>query len=655
MQHAAVSSSISRRLPIGAEVSADGVHFRVWAPRRHAVEVIFEDRDEPLVLSAEEDGYFSGWAPQANAGTRYSFRLDGGQKCYPDPASRFQPDRVHGVSEVVDPARFRWTDDKWPGITPEGQVLYEMHVGTFTPEGTWDSAANELAELKELGITCIEMMPVADFPGRFGWGYDGVDLFAPTALYGSPDDLRLFVDRAHAVGIGVILDVVYNHIGPDGNYLKEFSDFYFSKKHKNDWGESLNFDDVGSGGVREYFISNARYWVSEYHFDGFRFDATQAIVDDSKEHVLKAITLAARQAAGRRRIYLITENEPQETRIVRPIDRGGYGMDALWNDDFHHGATVALIGRNEAYFTDYRGNPQEFIAAVKWGYLYQGQQYLWQGKRRGTPAFDLPHTAFVNYIQNHDQIANYAHGQRIHELSSLAQFRAMTALLLLAPQTPLLFQGQEFAASSSFHYFADHKPELGRLIREGRSREHAQFPSVAQPDMQACLRDPSTIETFERCKLRFSEREQGYHGRIYTMHKDLLRLRRSDPVFSRVSQRCDIDGAVLGPEAFFLRYFSHDDDDRLLLVNMGTDLILGIIPDPLLAPPLDMQWDLLWSSEDPKYGGSGTPPPETHGESWRLPGENWRIPGRCAVVLKPLPRAMAAKPTTSEPETSKSS
>jgi maltooligosyltrehalose trehalohydrolase len=637
MRNAPTHRTTARRLPIGAEILAQGVHFRVWAPLRHKVEVVFDSGGDSISLTKEEGGYFSGVAPEAKAGTRYRFRLDGGDNLYPDPASRLQPERVHGPSEVVDPDAFKWSDAGWAGIDAHGQVLYEMHIGTFTTEGTWEAAAKQLPELKALGITCVEMMPIADFPGRFGWGYDGVDLFAPTMLYGNPDDLRRFIDDAHAIGIGVILDVVYNHIGPDGNYLTQFSDSYFSEKHKNDWGDSLNFDGAGAAGVREFFISNASYWISEYHFDGFRFDATQAIIDDSKDHILAAITRAARSAAGSRKIYLITENEPQETRIVRSPERGGFGMDALWNDDFHHSAAVALIGRNEAYFSDYKGNPQEFIAAVKWGYLYQGQQYLWQGKRRGTPAFDLPHTAFVNYIQNHDQVANYAHGQRIHELSSVAQFRAMTALLLLAPQTPLLFQGQEFAASSSFHYFADHNPELGRLICEGRKREHAQFPSVAQPEMQAALRDPTTIQTFERCKLKLNERKHGYHGRIYAMHKDLLAMRRSEAVFSRRPKRGDIDGAVVGPEAFLLRYFTEDHDDRLLLVNLGTDLILGVVPAPLLAPPPNACWELMWSSEDPKYGGSGTPQPESRGEKWRLPGESWRIPGRCAVVLKPAP------------------
>ena len=316
-------SKISRRLPIGAEYHAGhGVSFRVWAPRCKTVEVVIDD-EKSIELKSEDGGHFSGTSPSAGMGALYRFRLNGKQTLYPDPVSRHQPDGVHGPSQVVDPFLFQWTDQSWKGIVAQGQVLYEMHIGTFTAEGTWAAASEKFAYLKELGITCIEVMPIAEFPGKFGWGYDGVDLFAPTRIYGSPDDFRQFIDKAHAHGIGVILDVVYNHIGPDGNYLKEFSDHYFTKKHSNDWGESLNFDDVGAAGVREYFVSNARYWISEYHLDGFRFDATQAIVDDSKEHVLAEISKAARASAPGRSIYLITENEPQNTCIVRGLNHGG--------------------------------------------------------------------------------------------------------------------------------------------------------------------------------------------------------------------------------------------------------------------------------------------------------------------------------------------
>ncbi len=618
---------------MGAEVVRDqGVHFRAWAPRRKKVEVVLEGRREPtsdaallaLELTPEKGGYFSGLAAAAAAGTRYRYRLDDGPDLYPDPASRFQPHGPHGPSEVVDPERFRWTDAGWRGPSLEGQVIYEMHVGTFTREGTWEAAGRELAALASLGITVLELMPVAEFPGRFGWGYDGVDLFAPTHLYGEPDDFRRFVDRAHAAGLAVILDVVYNHLGPDGNYLRQFSGDYFTDRHPNEWGEAINFDGGHSTPVREFFISNAGYWIEEFHLDGLRLDATQTIYDNSSEHVLAAISRRAREAARGRSLLLVAENEAQEARLVRPREQGGYGLDALWNDDFHHSAVVAVAGRNEAYYTDYRGTPQELISAVKWGYLYQGQRYRWQHRRRGEPTFGLPPATFVLYLQNHDQIANSAFGRRLHQLTSPGRHRAATALLLLAPGTPMLFQGQEFSASSPFLFFADHRPDLAEMVQRGRARFLAQFPSIAEPVIQSLLAAPADPATFERSKLDQSERE--HHAEAYALHRDLLKLRREDPVF-RAQRQGSVDGAVLGHEAFVLRFFGDGGDDRLLLVNLGRDLELDPAPEPLLAPPEGMGWRTLWSSEDPAYGGAGTGPLET--------GNGWRLPGHAAVVMRP--------------------
>lgn len=619
----------SRRLPIGAEiVPSGGVHFRLWAPKRRAVEVIFEDRSIPaLALQAEQDGYFFGIAPDANAGDRYRFRLDGSDKLYPDPASRFQPDGPHGPSQIVDPSAFHWSDRKWKGIRPDRAVLYEMHVGTFTSEGTWAAAEQKLPILADLGITCLEIMPVADFPGRFGWGYDGVNQFAPTRLYGQPDDFRRFIDRAHALGIAAILDVVYNHLGPDGNYLMEFSPDYFSKKHKTDWGEAINFDGENNWPVREYFVSNARYWIDEFHLDGFRFDATQNIYDDGPRHILADISQEARQAGGDRRIYLVAENEPQQTRVVRPLELGGFGMDALWNDDFHHSAVAALTAHNEAYYSDYLANPQELISAAKWGYLFQGQHSTWQKKRRGTPALDLAPSAFINFIENHDQLANLVRGERTHRMAAACSHRAMTALMLLLPQSPLLFQGQEFNASSIFCYFADHVPDLSKRVRKGRTEFLSQFPRAATPEAVEIIPDPGSLETFERCKLDWADRDGNLP--IWQMHRDLLRLRREDPVFSNVRPR-GVDGAILGQSAFLIRFFGEAGDDRLLLVNLGRDLTLQPAPEPLLAPPFEKQWSILWTSEDPRYGGSGTAPPETR--------RGLRVPGHAALVLRPVER-----------------
>jgi maltooligosyltrehalose trehalohydrolase len=500
-----------------------------------------------------------------------------------------------------------------------------MHVGTFTGEGTWQAAAEELPEIASAGMTAIEVMPIAEFAGRFGWGYDGVDLFAPTRLYGSPDDFRRFVDRAHAAGLAVILDVVYNHLGPSGNYLGEFSSRYFTDRYENDWGAAINFDGPGSGPVREFFIGNAGYWVDEFHVDGLRLDATSEIFDRSGSHVLAEISRQVRRAAGERNVILIAENEPQDVRIVTPVAEGGYGMDGVWNDDFHHSARVAATGRNEAYYSDYLGSAQELVSAVKWGYLYQGQHYSWQRQRRGTPAFGLRPATFVNYLQNHDQVANSGAGLRLHQLTSPGRHRALTALLLLAPSTPMLFQGQEFSASAPFLYFADHEPELAQSVREGREEFLTQFRSLATPEAQAALADPSDPATFQRSRLDLSERER--HAEAYSLHRDLLRLRKEDPAFS--AQRTGgVEGAVLAPEAFVLRFFESNGEDRLLVVNLGRELHLEPAPEPLLAPVRRSGWRVLWSSEDTRYGGAGTPPVETD--------EGWRIPAHSAVVLEPL-------------------
>jgi maltooligosyltrehalose trehalohydrolase len=621
------STKQPRRLPVGAEPAAGGVHFRVWAPKPRRVEVVLEGgagAGSAVELERESEGYFSGHAAAARPGTLYRYRLDGSRDLYPDPVSRFQPEGPHGPSRVVDPGAFAWTDAGRRGVRLRGQVIYEMHIGTFTGPGTWEAAARELPELADGGITVLEVMPVADFPGRFGWGYDGVNLFAPTRIYGEPDDFRRFVDRAHAAGLGVILDVVYNHIGPDGNYLKQFADAYFTDRYKNEWGEAINFDGPDAGPVREFFIANAGYWVDEFHIDGLRLDATQQIFDASSDHILAALTRRVRAVARGRATLIVAENEEQHAKLVRPPEKEGYGIDALWNDDFHHSARVALTGHNEAYYRDFLGRPQEFLSAVKWGYLYQGQRFSWQKKRRGTPALDLEPAAFITFTENHDQVANSGRGLRTWQVSSPGRHRALTTLLLLAPGTPMLFQGQEFAASSPFFFFADHNPELAPLVAKGRAKFLSQFPSLAGREMQTRLPNPADPDTFTRCKLDLSERQR--HAEAYTLHRDLLRLRREDAVF-RLQRRRGVDGAVLGEQAFALRFFGDDGDDRLLLVNLGRDLHLDPAPEPLLAPPEGKAWEVLWSSEDPRYGGCGTPPLDTK--------ENWRIPGEAAVALQP--------------------
>lgn len=609
----------SRRYPIGAEVTEDGVHFRVWAPASARVFVQLADTASMVnmrefELEREADGYHSGLINEAKAGMHYRYQLESG--AFPDPASRFQPEGPHGPSRIVDATEFPWTDQSWRGVTRRGQVIYELHIGTFTSEGTFAAATDKLEYLRDLGVTLIEVMPVADFPGQFGWGYDGVNLYAPTRLYGEPDDFRRFVDRAHALGLGVILDVVYNHLGPDGNYIGQFASYFFSKRYRNEWNESLNFDDEHNASVREFFIENAAYWIEEFHLDGLRLDATQQIFDSSEEHLVAAVTRRAREAAGKRGIYIASENEAQDTWHVRPTAAGGCGADALWNDDFHHAALVALTGNRDAYLGDYQGSPQEFVSAAKWGFLFQNQWAPWRKLRRGIPSLDVQPDNFIAFLQNHDQIANTMWGQRIHTATSPGRFRAMTAWLLLGPETPLLFQGQEFASSKPFQYFADHVPELAKGVKAGRLEFRKLFPNS-----RAVIADPEAENTFRNCVLDWDECVT--HTWSLRLHRDLIALRKADSLIGNAA-RGNYDGAVLSNSAFLLRYFGMGTD-RLLIVNLGGTLACDSAPEPLLAPPDGSVWKTCWSSEDIAYGGRGTEPVGPEGK--------WIMPGEAAVFL----------------------
>ena len=602
---------------LGAQVEPGGVRFRVWAPKRARVDVVLEENGRSFPLLKDQSGYFSGLAPIAAPGMSYRYRLDN-DDTYPDPCSRYQPQGPHGPSLIVDPSEYEWHRDDWPGLQLRGQVLYELHVGTFTPEGTLDAAIGELDELKDCGITVIELMPLAEFPGRWNWGYDGAALFAPAHVYGDPHALRRFVDAAHGRGLGVILDVVYNHFGPDGNYLLSFSDDYVTDRHPNEWGQAVNFDGPESQAVREFVIQNACYWVEEFRLDGLRLDAVHAIYDDSPVHILAELSRRARAVAADRPIALIAECESQLIRTIQPIEQGGWGLDGVWSDDFHHICRIATTGRSEAYYSDYRGTAQELLSVVKRGFVYQGQRYGWQNKSRGTVVKAEPASGFVFYLQNHDQVANHLHGERIHAMTSPARYRTLVTLMLLAPETPMLFMGQEFAASSPFLFFADHAGELSALVYEGRKRFLSEFPAYATPEAQEAVPDPSDPATFERSRLDLSERRS--HEPIYRLHRDLLRLRREDPVISR-QERGSLDGAVLAPQALLLRYGTETDDDRLLVINLGPDLSLIPAPEPLLAPVTGGSWSLRWSSDHPRYGGPGTVNPLTEGR-WRVPAES---------------------------------
>lgn len=615
--------AVGRRFPVGVELLDGGGHFRVWAPACAKVAVVLENiGDIPVefALHAEEKGYFSGLIAAATAGSCYRYRLGGNENLHTDPVSRFQPMGPHGYCEIIDPSAFVWTDSGWQGIEEHRHVIYELHIGTFTEDGSWAAAMSHLPTLRDLGVTTLQVMPIADFPGRFGWGYDGVNLFAPSRLYGRPDDFRSFVNQAHVLGLAVILDVVYNHLGPDGSNLHEFSDDYLSSAYQTDWGRAMNFDGTESGPVREFFLSNARYWMEEFHLDGLRLDATQNIYDSSEKHIIEEIVETVRQATQGRSFLVISENEPQDSTYLLPVTEGGFGVTATLNDDFHHSAMVALTGCRKAYFSDHRGTPQEFISLAKYGYLFQGQYYHWQKQKRGKPALTIPPYRFVNCIENHDQVANLGHGFRIHQLTSPGRFRALTAILLLFPQIPMLFQGQEFASSARFLYFADHVKKLSAKVRQGRIEFLSQFKNLATEEMCACQPDPACPETFFRSKIDHAEREK--NGSALRLHADLLALRRHDPVFGAVS--CKIDGAVLEGNAFVLRYFGYCGEERLLIVNLGQDLCLESMAEPLLAPPSGQEWSLVWSSENPSYGGNGMVP---------LQQGAWSLCGESAIVM----------------------
>ena len=626
-------SEIRRRYPAGAEVQRDGsTHFRVWAPepRQIALRIESEQGERDIVLDEEDEGYYSVLVEGAGAGTRYRYVLD--EDALPDPASRHQPEGPFGPSAVVDPAAFHWQHALPRGVELAGQVISEIHIGTFTPEGTWRSASEKLPLLVDSGITTLEVMPVSDFPGRFGWGYDGVFPYAPAHQYGTPDDFRAFVDRAHAVGLGVILDVVYNHLGPDGCVFGRYAKAYYASAYSNEWGDALNFDGPDAQPVRDYFSGNAAYWIDEFQLDGLRLDATQSIHDRSAWHIIAEIGCRARAAARGKPIILVAESETQTVQLVRPVDAGGHGLDALWNDDFHHSAIVALTGRREAYYSDHHGTPQEMISATKRGYLFQGQRYAWQKKPRGTRSDGVPAQAFIVYLENHDQIANSGDGSRVRAQTAPGRYRAMTALMLLMPATPMLFQGQEFGATARFLYFADHKPELAKAVQTGRAKFVQQFPSLTSEAAQARIPVPHDPQTFEQCKLNWDERAT--NDAFVRLHRDLLALRRSEAAF-RAQDAAMVDGAVLGSELFVLRYATASpEDERLLVVNLGADVDAGSFAESLVAPPDGHTWSVRWSSTEPDYGGYGTPP--------ILTDAGWRVPAHAAFVLRPVPATRKA-------------
>jgi maltooligosyltrehalose trehalohydrolase len=587
---------------MGAEpLGNGGTRFRVWAMGRSAVAVEIEGVGT-FDLAPSRDGYFGAEIAGVSVGARYWFHVEGGPRL-PDLASRCQPEGNDGPSMVVS-TEFDWTDAEWAGVTQRDQVLYELHIGTFTAAGTWQGAAERLVALRELGVTVIQIMPVGTFKGRFGWGYDTTLPYAPFAPYGSPDDMRAFVNRAHGLGIGVILDVVYNHVGL-GDHYRAFSEHYLTTRYENEWGAGFNYDEEGARAVRDFIVGNAVYWIKDFHLDGLRIDAAQAMFDAGEDHIIAEVTRAVRDAGGERQTYVVVENQPQEHRMIDPPEQGGHGVDAMYSDDFQHAVRVAVTGHNDFYYRDYLGTPQELVSALKYGFLYQGQRSDMRDKAYGTYNLHTPAEHFVHFLENHDQVANSARGFRLSTLATPARLRAVTALLLLGPQTPCLFQGQEFGATNPFLYFLGLDGEEARAVAEGRRQSLTNFPSVADPAMQERLPDPANPETFAVSKLDWTEAER--HAGILALHGDLLRMRHEDPSFSQGAER-SIDGAVIGDAALLMRYITPDPaGHRLLLLNLGRDLHVGVVAEPLLAPPDGHSWTLAWSSEHPDYDWCRTP------------------------------------------------
>jgi maltooligosyltrehalose trehalohydrolase len=599
----------------GANLTDDGVRFAVWAPNakeRVTLEVHRAEGTEDVPMTPVGDGSYEAQVAGVGTGTRYAFRLDDGP-AFPDPYSRYQPEGVHGLSEVVDPTPFAWTDEGWAGPDPEHVVVYELHVGTMTPEGTFAALTEQLPLLAELGVTMIELMPVAQTPGNRNWGYDGVDLFAPSNAYGTPDDLRRLVDTAHGLGLGVMLDVVYNHFGPEGAYQGAYAQEYFSDRHETDWGAGLNWDGPGSERVRRYAIDNARHWISEYHLDGLRLDATHAMVDDSDVHIVRELSEAARETAGSRRIIIHAEDGRHDITRARLAEQGGDGTDGVWADDFHHEVRVLLTNAHENYYADYSGSTASMAMAIEDGFSPVTV-------KKNVPAVEEsdPAGAFVFCIQNHDQVGNRPFGDRLHHEIHGGRYAVASALLLFSPQTPLLFMGQEFAASTPFLYFTDHPEELGRLVTEGRRGEFKGFGVFSDEHLRETIPDPQAESTFLSSKLKLEERET--NAGIYRLYRDLLAMRRDDPVLSQNDRSRTRAQALTSQQVAVQRWAG--DEHRLLLANFGAEATVDLA---VLEGLPEGEWRVLLNTTDRLYDGTG--------EDVNVSGRSVVIPARSAVVL----------------------
>ncbi len=527
-------SEHAHSMPFGAEIMDDRrVRFRLWAPGARRVELCLEGPRGQTFLPMEKqaDGWLELVTDEAGPGSLYRYRIDG-EQLIPDPASRHQPRDVHGPSEVIDPGAFQWRENGWRGRPWEESVFYELHVGTFCAEGTFRGVAKRLDYLADLGVTAIELMPVSDFPGRRNWGYDGVLPFAPDSSYGRPEDLKALIQAAHQRGLMVFLDVVYNHFGPEGNYLGLYAPQFFTERHHTPWGAAINFDGERSRTVRDFFIHNALYWLNEYRFDGLRLDAVHAIIDESRPDLLIELAEAVHADAGAERaVHLVLENDDNAARYLRRrADGKPLWYAAQWNDDFHHAAHLLVTGESDGYYSDYAREPAGALArSLAEGFIYQGEPSTFRdGVTRGEPSGDLPDTAFVDFVQNHDQVGNRALGDRIGSLASPEALRAILSILLLSPSPPLLFMGEEWMSKHPFLFFCDFGDDLAQAVTEGRRREFARFERCADPDARALIPDPNDAATFLRSKLDWSALDSAVHRDWLRFHRALLALRRRE-------------------------------------------------------------------------------------------------------------------------------
>ncbi len=559
-------------LPFGAELIREGVRFRLWAPRAKAVALRLEHGERPMARAG--GGWFELTTAAARAGSRYRYVLDG--QAVPDPASRYQPEDVHGPSEVIDPRSYDWRDTDWRGRRWEEIVLYELHTGTFSERGDFAGVERHLDHLVSLGVTAIELMPVADFPGKRNWGYDGVLIFAPDSRYGRPEDLKRLVDTCHARGLAVFLDVVYNHFGPEGNYLHVYGPQFFTERHHTPWGAAINFDGEQARPVRDFYVENALYWLEEFHLDGLRFDAVHAIRDDSERHILREIAETVRaRFSGERPIHLVLENDRNEAHLLRP---GLY--TAQWNDDLHHALRVLTTGESAGYYADYADAPVGRLGrALAEGFAYQGESSAYREEKRGEPSAYLPPTCFVSFIQNHDQVGNNAFGTRLSRLATPASIRIAAAVYLLSPQIPMIFMGEEWGAEQPFTFFCDFGPDLADKVREGRRREFAKFPEFRDEAARARIPDPCAAATFASAVLDWKAPERPPHSERRAWYRRLLALRARE-IAPRLRGMRGSAGAwrPLGPRALRVDWRLGDGSRLTLLANFGDDAVA--LPEP---------------------------------------------------------------------------